>query len=437
MITKPRRPAAMAQARHLAASAHVPEQHQIYRAPEPTAIRAIAEFEPMGGVLIAYPGTVVAPLDRLQQPPTGPRRFGVPDELIIRMQQGGAVHVFVLCLDDDDFAAAVVELEASAERLGLSFDPGLMHQIRWDTDTYWTRDYGPWWGEQPDGRQFIAKHLYTSLGTGAVGDVEGDEHEPPRPRGGIFRPNDDYGADKFSDVLNAPVLAWQAAGKSPPLRPHGWYFLGLLDAGGDYMVNGRGVVASSYLVATQAELPGDDSVDSRMRYITEQLHRFLGVSQYWVLADPSETYIGHIDCWAKFLSPTSVMIARSDDPTIERAYDDIARFFTDQGVDVARVRCQRINILGSHHEPTTAAYVNSLILNDQVYVPLAGPGFEAEDSAALDAYRAAMPGHEVHGIVGKPEEPWFGTDALHCRTHGVPLATVEAWVASGGPAADA
>lgn len=37
---------------------------------------------------------------------------------------------------------------------------------------------------------------------------------------------------------------------------NGWYFTGLLDVGGNYMTNGNGEIASTYLVAKQTEVPG-------------------------------------------------------------------------------------------------------------------------------------------------------------------------------------
>ncbi|MDP4147678.1 MAG: agmatine deiminase family protein [Bacillota bacterium] len=85
----------------------------------------------------------------------------------------------------------------------------------------------------------------------------------------------------------------------------------------------------------------------------------------------------------------------------------------------------------SEDEPaTTAAYTNSLILNKHVYVPLAGSRYAEYDEAALEVYRKALPDYTVHGIIGKPEAPWLGTDALHCRTHGVPRKVVDDWLRS-------
>jgi len=58
-------------------------------------------------------------------------------------------------------------------------------------------------------------------------------------------------------------------------------------------------------------------------------------------------------------------------------------------------------------------YINSLILNNKVFVPITGSQW---DDDALDAYEAAMPGYEVLGFTGS----WQSTDALHCRAKGIP-----------------
>lgn len=387
----------------------------------------------MGGVLIAYVGTVDPPASNRQLPPSGPRTFGVPDELIVRMQQGGRVRIFIVCNDANQLPSIVHRLGEVARGLELPFDPALVHLVPWDADTYWTRDYGPWWVEcTDDGTLGIAKHVYTSLGSGSVGMVEGNEDLAATTLGGIFRPNDSCAADEFSDFLDTPIRAWNLAGQQPALAPHHWYFTGLLDVGGNYMVTGDGLIASSYLVARQNEVPGDDTIEARMRYVMHQANRFLGAEQYLAFTDPSGTYIGHIDCWAKFLGPRTVVVARSSQPAIDQAYDEIAERFTALGFETFRILCQPVYIPGRVGQTTTAAYCNSLILNDEVYVPLAGASYAAHDEAALAVYREAMPDHRIVGILGKPGHPWLGTDALHCRTRGVPKSAVDNWAASLG-----
>ena len=356
------------------------------------------------------------------------------------------VHIFVMCEDLGQFDVIAHDLNETAGNLGLSFDPDHLHLIPWDTDTFWTRDYGPWWiHNRATGRYAIAKHSYTTLGGGSVGLVEGAEKVPPTEGLGIFRPNDDYGAVKLSDFLDAPIRAWNSAcawerRDSAVIDDHDWFFLGLLDVGGNYMVTGKGILASSYLVATQNEVPvtkekeithpDQHMLDERMTYILEQMNRFLGVHTYHVLADPTGTYIGHIDCWGKFLSDDKVLIAHSQDKKIDEHFDTISESFSAEGFTVYRVMCQHVYVPSAVPPQTTAAYTNSLILNDHVYVPIAGKGHERYDADALAVYADAMPEHTVVGIVGKPEFPWLGTDAMHCRTRGVPRDVVDNWLKS-------
>ena len=406
----------------------------------------------MGGVLIAYPSTVTQPQNQIQLSLTGPRVFGIPNDLIIRMQQADSrqpVHIFIMCADLDQQCVVIDSLTATAKSENLQFDPKLIHFVPWDTDTYWTRDYGPWWVQNKHTDYFgIAKHVYTTLGGGSVGLVEGAEGVDPNVGSGIFRPNDDYGADKFSDYLNAPIrvwngATWNATKKLPPIDVHNWYFTGLLDVGGNYMVTGDGIIASSYLVAAQNELPVRKEaqttdpcshvIEERMEYILEQLNRFMGIHTYHVLTDPSGTYIGHIDCWGKFLAPRKFLIAESEDAKVNDAYNHIAESFKNEGFEVYRILCQDIfipNTMGSASAATTSAYTNSLILNDHVYVPIVGGKFKDYDEKALAVYREALPDYTIVGIIGKPENPWYGTDALHCRTRGIPRIVVNNWLKS-------
>jgi len=425
-----------------------PPKSKIYSCDKPSPVRAIAEYEPMGGVLIAYPGTI-APSEK-QLPPTGPREFGIPNELIIRMQQADSelpVQIFIMCDDQGQRSKVIDDLTATAaSSKGLKFDPDLIHFVPWDTDTYWTRDYGPWWVyNKGTGYYGIANHIYTTLGGGSVGLVEGAEGVDPMEGSGIFRPNDEYGAIRFSDFLNAPIRKWNKAEwnkikKLPPIDVHNWYCTGLLDVGGNYMVTSNSIIASSYLVATQNELPVHKeeqttdpcayTIEERMKYILEQLNRFMGLTTYHVLTDPSGTYIGHIDCWGKFLADDKVLIAKSQDAKVNDAYDKIAESFNTEGFKVYRVLCQDIYVPIVSQPATTAAYTNSLILNDHVYVPIVGGKYAEDDEKALSVYSEALPNHTIVGIIGKPETPWLGTDALHCRTRGVPRTVVDNWLKS-------
>lgn len=434
-----------------------PAKNQTYTCGKPTSIRAVAEYEPMGAVILAYVGTEAPDAKHKQLPPSGPRTFGVPDELIVRMQQLGSkdgsipagefpVHVFILCSDESQLQVINDRLQKTADAKGFNFDPALVHLIPWDADTYWTRDYCPWWvkykdtdGDESQAIYAISKHIYTSLGGGSVGLIEGAEKVNPREGSGIFRCNDDYGAVKISDFFNGPIrkrneATWSDGRKLPQIEPHRWFFSGLLNVGGNYMATSKGVIASSYLVATQNELPPDvnpedpteDEISRRMKYIMEQTNRFLGANTYHVLADPTGTYIGHIDCWGKFLSDDKVLIGRTLDKKVNQGLDSIADYFKAHNFQVFRVTAPDIYVPTEDEPASTAPYTNSLILNKHVYVPLCGE--KAYDEAAIAAYQEAL-GDEytIEGIIGKPDTPWLGTDALHCRTNAVPKTIVDRW----------
>jgi len=180
--------------------------------------------------------------------------------------------------------------------------------------------------------------------------------------------------------LHGIKQTWAGCKKNPQIPVPDWFYLGLLEVGGNYMVTNKGVIASSYLVATQNGLPDTEStspsqiLDKRMNYILEQFNRFMGLHTYLVHAEPNKSYIGHIDCWGKFLDDDKVLIARSEDPNTDKHFDYISAIFKSKGFTVFRVMCQNLYIPDQVPSATTAAYTNSLILNDYVYVPLAGKG---------------------------------------------------------------
>lgn len=421
-------------------------------------IRAVAEYEDMGGVIFSYIGTE-APEDKHKQlPPKGERTFGVPNELIVLTQQNDTdhpVHTFIFCDDETQLEVINNSLQKTADEIGAKFNPSHVHLIPWDTDTYWTRDFSPWWlyNEKTD-EYGIAKHIYTSLGGGTVGLVEGSENAALDGGTGIFRGNDDYGAVKLADFLNAPIRQWNNAKwhKKPntdTIPENKWFFTGLLHVGGNYMCTKDGRIASTYLAATQNELPTDEYLDGkiteesmygRMEYIMEETNRFLGAQRYYALVDPTGTYIGHIDCWGKFLSDNMLLLAQTNDEEINADLKKIGDFMEDcfkkdnRDLTVNYVTCPDIYVPDGGNEcATTAPYTNSLILNNCVYVPIADEAYEAENQAALEAYKEAYGGeYKIYGIRGKKETPWLGTDALHCRTNTIPRAVVDRWLKSQG-----
>ena len=85
--------------------------------PPPLPIRNISEFEPMSGVLIRYP-------------------FGIPIDLIEEMAQD----VMIYCL-----VSSNLQNSAYNSMAGGNVNMDNVEFVLGSTDSYWTRDYGPWW----------------------------------------------------------------------------------------------------------------------------------------------------------------------------------------------------------------------------------------------------------------------------------------------------
>ncbi len=229
------------------------------------------------------------------------------------------------------------------------------------TNSIWTRDYGPW---------FIFD------GSGELGIVDPIYNRP--------RPDDDVIPGVIGSEWSLPV-----------------YGMNLETPGGNHMSDGLGTSMSTWLVYDENPGLSHDEVDSIMRV-------FVG-NDYTVLNYIESSGIHHIDCWAKFLSPTTILV--KDVPTGSSSYtllNDRAEYLSQQisawgkPYTIVRVYC-----------PYGTAYTNSIILNNKVLVPTFNSSY---DDAALQVYEDAMPGYEVLGFDGS----WYDDDAIHCRAMGVP-----------------
>ena len=313
--------------------------------PPPSPIRNIAEYEPMQGVLIRYP-------------------FGISTSLIREM----AEDVIVYCLVSSGSQNSAYN---SMNNAGVDMDN--VEFILGSTDSYWTRDYGPWWVVDGNGDFAIVDFTYN------------------RPR-----PNDNQAPYKVSQHLNVP-----------------YYSADFISTGGNYMTDGFGISASAHIAYTENDQCNTNNQSSiplpPCAYVDDVLEDYYGVTTYHVVADPNDEYIDHIDCWGKFLSPTRVLIREV--PASHSQYqmiEDIADYF--QSISTSEGGSWEVFRV---YTPSDQPYTNSLILNDKVFVPVMNSSW---DDDALEVYEAAMPDHEILPFTGS----WQSTDALHCRVKGIP-----------------
>lgn len=304
-------------------------------------VTALAEFQPMMGVMIRYP-------------------LGIPVSLVAQLSQFTQVKVLVENTYYQNNATS------SFTQNGVNMSNVEFWVI--SNDSYWTRDYGPWFIIDGNDQVSIIDFTYN------------------RPQ----RPNDDASLQYVAQHLNMSR-----------------YEMPMVHTGGNYMTDGYGTAASTQLVIE--ENPTETAAS--LRQIAQE---YMGINNYMFIDDPMDDYIYHIDCWGKFLGVDKVLVAQV--PTSDYRYADYEA--------AAAVFANATTPWGNHYqvyrvyEPGTGylatPYTNSLILNDHVFVPIAGSQW---DDDAIAVYQEAMPGYTIVPVMQVSGTPWENTDALHCRTH--------------------
>jgi agmatine/peptidylarginine deiminase len=301
-------------------------------------------------------------------PPVGPARnpaewepmtgaiirwpLGIPVSLIAEMSED--IEVWTIVEDAGDQASATSAYQSG----GVNMDNVFF--IMAPTNSIWTRDYGPWFIFDGAGDYGIVDHIYN------------------RPR-----PYDDVIPGVIGDLWGVPV-----------------YGMDLTHTGGNHMSDGLGTSMSTRLVY-------DENTGRTPKEIESIMRDYLG-NDYTVLDYIESGGIHHIDCWAKFLDPTTILVkdVSSGHPSyhlLNARADYLSTQTSAWGrpYTVVRVYC-----------PYGTAYTNSIILNDKVFVPVFSSSW---DDSALVVYQRAMPGYEVLGFYGS----WYDNDAIHCRIMGV------------------
>lgn len=301
-------------------------------------------------------------------PPAGPARnpaewepmtgaiirwpLGIPVSLIAEISED--IEVYTIVANSSEQASATSTYSSG----GVNMDN--VYFIVAPTNSIWTRDYGPWFIFDGTGNYGIVDHVYN------------------RPR-----PLDDQ-------------IPW-VIGSQWGVTVYG---MDLTHTGGNHMSDGLGTSMSTRLVY-------DENTDKTPKEIESTMRDYLG-NDYTVLDYIESGGIHHIDCWAKFLDPTTILVkdVPVGDPShslLNARADYLATQISGWGrpYTVVRVYC-----------PYGTAYTNSIILNQKVFVPIFSSSW---DDSALQVYQRAMPGYEILGFYGS----WYDDDAIHCRIMGV------------------
>jgi len=301
--------------------------------PPPADVRMPAEFEPVTGVMIRWP-------------------LGIPYDLIAEMSEDVEVWTIV--------GSASQQTSAESAYSSNGVNMANCHFFIAGTDSYWTRDYGPWYVFTGNDEQGIVDVVYN------------------RPR-----PNDDDIPTEWGVYLGVPV-----------------YGSDLIATGGNWMCDGLGVGMSTRL--TLDENPGMSEAE-----IDQNLLDYCGITEYHPLPYTESGGIHHLDCTKKFLDVDTILVEEKTptDPELEANVAFLETLTSSWGTPYEVIRVPVGN-------GNTEAYTNSLILNTKVLVPTFGT---SNDAVALAIYESAMPGYEVIGFDGS----WLSDDAIHCRAKGI------------------
>lgn len=126
---------------------------------------------------------------------------------------------------------------------------------------------------------------------------------------------------------------------------------------------------------------------------------------------------GHVDNLARFVAPgrLAIPVATAPDDPNTAVYADATARAQAAGLEVAEMPSPGLISAGPHVEP--ASYINFVITNALVVVPIFGA---ANDAAAVAAIDALFPGREAIGLLA--DAVLAGGGGFHCASQQMPAA---------------
>ena len=359
--------------------------------------RIAAEWEPVKGVLVAWP-----PL--------------LPKRLFKAFNEDTTMYVMVM-----DDAARQGACEAF-ERWGLDmnkieFVSTPSRDGRSKYGPYWVRDWGPFAVFQENKAMKLVSGRFCSTPATRYGqptvllEVNGaiDNNEIRTPLDKPTGP-ETYMPNSIAEYFGQPNEVFDFA------------FIG-----GNVLTDGLDMLISSDILLQENIQMNQTNPECYFSKVASAT----GMNTY-AIADQYENFgIQHVDCIMKICSEDTILVARppKDHPYYERVEHIIDTTLRNMRNYYGRpYRILRYDT-ARYHGDELAAYSNSLILGTNVYVPMFGI---PEDADALKVWAEAMPGYTIKGfeyiVANEPESSegmfypeigWDAADALHCRTRGV------------------
>ena len=357
----------------------------------PPQLRVAAEWEPALGVMVSWPPFV-------------------PHQLLIEISRDSRLYVLA------ENAGEVEEAQVWLRGWGIDLERVEFLEVPGGDDAAWTRDWGPHPVFTANGELHLADARYDQSTPDSSLDCDAPLRTPWN--GGWGEDFKDYDI-KLDD--KAPTAIANALGLEALEVP-------FVLTGGNFMTDGRGTALSSCILTNENRRNG--VADEQF---FAQAKRLLGLERYAIVPNFEEGGIQHVDCLLKLLDDERILLARP--PAEHPLFDRYEAFAAEvlpalKTADGGTFEVLRIDTAPYRGE-SLAAYTNSLVLNDVVYVPLFGID---QDQVALAQWQAALPGHRIKGfpfvLADEPyladmarrmygEIGWRNFDALHCRTRAV------------------
>ncbi|MGB8031542.1 MAG: agmatine deiminase family protein [Terracidiphilus sp.] len=354
------------------------------KTPRALGYRMPAEWEPHEATWLAWP----------HNPEDWPGKFqSIPwlyAEIVRLLAAHERVHLIV------ENAAARQRVTSMLHRARANLDQVSFHT--WSTDRGWTRDSGPIFVRNAEGRVALTNWRFNAWAK--YSDWRLDDKLPGR----------------VTKLLG--LSAWQPAVQIQNGAKHA-----IVLEGGSIDVNGAGLLLTTeecHLSEVQQRNPGVSRAQ-----LERVFHDYLGIDQtIWlnrgIAGDDTH---GHIDDIARFVAPTTIVAAvetDASDPNRAPLKENLKRLTAARTPDgkqftIVELPMPRPVIFRGQRLP--ASYANFYVANGLVLVPTF---HDPNDRVALNTLAELFPGREVIGV--HSVDLIWGLGALHCMTQQQPAA---------------
>jgi agmatine deiminase len=354
--------------------------------PRDLGYRMPAEWDRHEGTWLAWP----------HNPQDWPGKFQtIPwlyAEIVRLLARGERVHLIVQDKKEESRAQGILR------RAGANLDHVSFHQ--WPTDRVWTRDSGPIFVRNSEGR--VANTNWHFNAWAKYSDWHLDDQLPGRVR----------------DLLG--LAEWQ-----PTITLPDGTSRRLVLEGGSIDTNGEGILLTTeecLLSEIQQRNPGVSR-----EQLEQAFHDFLGIDQViWldrgVAGDDTH---GHIDDISRFVGPATIITAiepEAIDPNHEPLAENLERMKAARTLDgkqftIIELPLPRPVVFRGQRLP--ASYANFYVANGLVLVPTF---HDPKDRIALNILAEVFPDREIIGI--HSVDLIWGLGALHCMTQQQPAGKV-------------